>query len=49
LAPDEWKEGKVRVKDLRKKEGEDQKEVDVPFEEVIRAEAGGVPGSVSTL
>jgi len=38
VAPDEWVQGKVRVKDLRQQEGqEDTKEVDVPFDGLVAA------------
>lgn len=34
VAPDEWMNGKVRMKDLRK---EDEKEVDLPFDRLVSA------------
>lgn len=34
VAPDEWMNGKVRMKDLRK---EDEKEVDLPFDGLVSA------------
>ena len=35
VAPDEWEKGDVKVKDLRKKEGEEGHEVTVKFADLV--------------